>query len=377
MRALKVNALRVVQQAETPLFVFGVNGRQISHFASVEYAQRDRAGGLEGYQRERVTRHINEIYAYLKKSTSMLPNAIVVAFGRQVSFKKFERTHDSAWGTLGTLTIPLPESGQAKPGFIVDGQQRVAALSKLDPNRTFPVVVVGFQSASPEKQREQFVLVNKTKPLPKDLITELLPQIGGEVELTRAMQAQRFAGKVLNILRFDRHSPFCGRVKGLGSTGGNAKLSQNTLIAVIKRSITQGGVLSQFNSLEPEDDAAAKCASVVSVFFSGVRMVWPVAWEGSPRTSRLVHGTGIYAMGVLMDEVMENVISRYDLDRDRRKAVPYVKRRVFVLKKRCAWTEEDGRWPVLRRAWNDIENTQKDKAVLADYIVREWKKKSR
>ena len=42
----------------------------------------------------------------------------------------------------------------------------------LTSSSDFPVVVVAFQATSPEMQREQFILVNKTKPLPRDLLNE-------------------------------------------------------------------------------------------------------------------------------------------------------------------------------------------------------------
>ena len=95
--------------------------------------------------------------------------------------------------------VRLPTGvGKQKPGLIVDGQQRATALSQLDPSRKLPVVVVAFQSAAPKTQREQFVLVNKTRPLPRDLLNELLANV--EVVLPKTMRSRQVAAKVLEVL---------------------------------------------------------------------------------------------------------------------------------------------------------------------------------
>ena len=72
--------------------------------------------------------------------------------------------------------IPVdPESpDEDKPGWVVDGQQRTAAIREAR-SRAFPICVTAFITDSDADQRSQFILVNSTKPLPKGLIHELLP----------------------------------------------------------------------------------------------------------------------------------------------------------------------------------------------------------
>ena len=91
-----------------------------------------------------------------------------------------------------------------KPGWIVDGQQRSAALrdARLD---VFPVFVTGFVTDNVAEQREQFILVNSTKPLPKGLIYELLP--GTEVQLSTHLERRRFPAYLLERLNYDSRSP--------------------------------------------------------------------------------------------------------------------------------------------------------------------------
>ncbi len=358
---LRFSALRVEQRLDLPLYIFGVEGHVIPRFAAVNAAERAADGTLVGYQRDRVAAHIREIAAYLTREDAILPNAIVIAFSGGFEFLPLPGSIRSHWGTPGTLSIQLPESRQPKPGLIVDGQQRVSALSLLPASRRFPVVVVGFVAESPDLQREHFVLVNKTRPLPRDLLNELLPHVN--TELPRGWQGRRLAGAVAESLRFDATSPFYGRVRGLGAGGDGANISLAALMSVVDASVRARGVLAPLLAADQGEGVDFEGASrVVSVFFSGVAKVWPEAWSGSPWTSRLVHGVGIAALGRLMDEVMAEV------DAARPRAIGSVERRLKPIERRCAWIE--GNWPTpLSCPWNGLQNTSQDKRRLAQYLV--------
>jgi DGQHR domain-containing protein len=362
-RHLRVNAMRLEQRPGVPLFVFGVDGRLIHQFAAVEFAARNQEGLLIGFQRERVERHIREIHSYLSQDKALLPNAIVLALDGSVEFRPYRGLLLSEWGTLGQLEIALPMPGDTKPALIVDGQQRVSALATLPADRPFPVVVVAFSSSSEELQREQFVLVNKTKPLPRDLLNELLSHV--ETELPRPWRLRRVAAQVLELLRYDKASPFYGRIRGLGAQGEGANISQAAVLGVVAGSIRRGGLLSGFYSAGEDVADVVRMAEAVKVYFLGVERTWPIAWSGSPWTSRLVHGVGIHAMGLLMEEVMSEV------NPTSRRAVHSVERRMRRLKRKCAWTE--GRWPRLRREWNDLQNTSQDKRALSQYLLEQYR----
>lgn len=96
----------------------------------------------------------------------------MVCFEKDVKFEAITKDAD-----FGYLHIP---SGKNKCGWIVDGQQKVSALSHLD-NEDFEIVVNAFIAKDPHEQLEQFILVNNTKPLPKSLIYELLPEVKTEI----------------------------------------------------------------------------------------------------------------------------------------------------------------------------------------------------
>jgi DGQHR domain-containing protein len=366
-RVLRVNALRVEQRPDIPLFVFGINGRLIQQFAAVQSATRNDDGVLVGYQRTRVQRHIQEIFNYLSQEGALLPNAIVLAFDNSVEFTPLDGALRVEWGTFGRLAIPLASPGNPKPALIVDGQQRMSALADLRPDRKFPVVVVGFSAASEALQREQFVLVNKSKPLPRDLLNELVPHV--DTALPKPWRLRRVAGQVVELLRYDKGSPFYGRIRGIGATGEGANISQAAILEVIQRSVRRAGVLSHHYSTVLDEGDVRSMAEIISVYFTGVARVWPSAWNGSPWSSRLVHGVGIYAVGSLMDVVMREV------DASAPRAIYSVERRLLRLKKRCAWTS--GRWPALRCAWNELQNTSQDKRRLAEYLLEEYRRARR
>jgi DGQHR domain-containing protein len=137
----------------------------------------------------------------------MLPNAIVVAFDKRVRFEPSDvQLGGPAYTRIGTLVIPIDESlpDANRPGWIVDGQQRVAAIRDAEVKR-FPLCITAFIKASAKEQREQFILVNSTRPLPKGLIYELLPTT--ENRLPSALQRRRFPAYLLDRLNHDDNSP--------------------------------------------------------------------------------------------------------------------------------------------------------------------------
>jgi DGQHR domain-containing protein len=363
---IQVNALRIEQRKDVPIYVFGVEGRLVHQLATVSYANRSKDGVLSGYQRREVGAHINDILNYLSQGTPLLPNAIVIAFDDRVRFSALNGSRSSEWGTFGKLEIPIPSNlTETKAGWIVDGQQRVTALAKLKPKSHFPVVIVAFQSSSQQLQREQFLLVNKTRPLPRDLLNEILPDV--TAPLSKELESRRAASKVVQILRFDPNSPFYKRVRGLGDEGEAYNISQAALLSVIQTSIRKKGVLFDLVDGKSKSHDSKGMARVVAVFFEGVRRTWPKAWEGNPKTSRLVHGVGIVSLGHLMDRVMQEV------DVSSPRAASMVANRLEFIRERCAWTS--GRWPILGCAWNELQNTSQDKARLTEYLLKEYKRR--
>ena len=143
----------------------------------------------------------------------MIPNAIVIAFDERVTFESSMGTeNDADYSEVGTIVIPIDseEDSQEKPGFIVDGQQRIAAIrdAKID---AFPLCVTAFITDEVREQTEQFILVNSTRPLPKGLIYELLPNT--EATLSTHLQRRRFPAFLLSQLNLLDYAPLKGLIQ--------------------------------------------------------------------------------------------------------------------------------------------------------------------
>src|SRR5262249_23473669 len=152
---------------------------EVLRVADISRVRRSEHGQLLGYQRAEVRRHIRNITDYLDGPDVLLPNSLVLALSPGGRFKgtRGRRGADS-YASAGTIEIPIPRNGGPRPAWIVDGQQRAMALSRCQ-RKDFPVVVNAFVADGVAIHREQFLRVNSTKPLPRGLITELLPEVSG------------------------------------------------------------------------------------------------------------------------------------------------------------------------------------------------------
>src|SRR5262245_3866222 len=127
----RVPAIEVSQAPGRVLYSFAIDGKAVHSFATISRIRRADAQGLSGYQRPEVLKHIAEIRDYLESSSPMLPNAVVIAFDARVYFEPATTAPDDpGYLRTGALVIPIDPtaSDEATPGFIVDGQQRIAAI---------------------------------------------------------------------------------------------------------------------------------------------------------------------------------------------------------------------------------------------------------
>src|SRR5207253_2887007 len=127
------------------------------------------------------------------------------AFDHRVRFEPAEGSPPADYTRFGTLVVPVDQSlpEEERPGWVVDGQQRIAAIREAEIGR-FPICVVAFITDDDQEQREQFILVNSTKPLPKGLIYELLPTT--RTKLPSLLQHRRFPAYLLDRLNRDAGS---------------------------------------------------------------------------------------------------------------------------------------------------------------------------
>ncbi len=277
---LRYTALLAKQSEDQDVFVFTARALDIEQFATIDRAGRDEGGKLRGFQRPQIASHIANIKDYLMTAEAILPNAIVVAFLDGVHLKTIR-------GRTAELEI---EVGKGKPGFVVDGQQRLAALSQTG-RKDFEVFVIGLICRSTNELRKQFILVNSTRPLPKSLIYELLP---GVEDLPASLSGRANAAKLIERLNYDDNSSLRGVIRT--HTNPSGYITDSSFYRVIINSAVDGAIrelLAQGKKDGPFE--------VVSNFYGAVQKVFNGAWVNhTPKTSRLVHGTGIAALGYVV-----------------------------------------------------------------------------
>lgn len=358
---MTVPAIQITQGRGKQVFAFPIDGKVLSEFATVTRIARDSRQRISGYQRPEVLSHIAQIRKYLESEDPMLPNAIVVAFDRSVRFTPTKGSASSGART-GSLSIPMPGEQDQKPGLIVDGQQRTAALRDAQV-RHFPVFVIGFIAEDPNEQREQFLLVNSTKPLPKGLLYELLPSI--DSPLPEALARRKFPATLLERLNHDQDSPFRGLISTPTAPGGVVK--DNSVLRMLENSLTDGA-LFRFRKPDGAGGDVQNMLLVVKHFWTSASQVFTEAWGKPPKRSRLMHGAGIVALGFLMDAIA---------DKHRKSRVPSVAQfttGLSVIAADCRWT--DGFWrfgPHHDIKWCDLQNTAAHIQMLTDYLLARYR----
>jgi DGQHR domain-containing protein len=358
MSELRVPALRLAQGPTREIYSFGVDGKLLSRFAGVSRVGRDDDAALRGYQRPEVLAHINAIRAYIESEAPLIPNGIVIAFDGRV---RFERVEGEAAETLqaGALIIPLDED--ERPGWIVDGQQRAAAIRDARVE-TFPIFVNAFITEEVSEQRAQFILVNSTKPLPKGLIHELLPST--EAPLPIALHKKRLPAVLLERLNYDADSPLLGRIRTPTSGGGTIK--DNSILKMLENSISDGVLYAYRFSNEGRPDIEGMLR-VLKAYWHAVSDVFADAWEKPPRQSRLTHGLGILSLGFLMDAISEQF---EEVEPDPSDFAAHLE----LVAPICAWTSGSWKLGPYHRRWNELQNTPRDVQVVADHLLAAYRK---
>ncbi len=365
-KVIRRRALRINQNDRHPLYVFCLTGSEILSVADISRLSRSDAGKLIGYQRPQVKRHIQDIVSYLNSDDIIFPNSLILALSSEVKFKPTRRRQErDGLVVSGTLEIPIPKNG-TRPAWIVDGQQRALAISKSR-RRELPIPVNAFVADEIELQRDQFMRVNNTKPLPRGLITELLPEVS--TPLPASLQAKKIPSAICNLLNTESRSPFYGLI-ARASTPSNGKKSavvaDTSIIKMIQDSLsTPSGCLFAYRNIATGETDFDGIWATLLAFWTAVKRSFPEAWGKPPSKSRLMHGAGIRAMGRLMDRVMGSIDLRgngavSDVQQELRPVVP-----------KCSWT--GGRWRELDDlGWNEIQNVPQHIRLLSNLLVRTY-----
>lgn len=338
------------QSSSSKVLSFVANAEQIGKIARISRVGRSQDQELFGFQRSQIGNHINEIHDYLEGEEAVLPNAIILAFTKGVKF--IANSTESS----GRIEIEVKDQ---QVGLIVDGQQRFSALSMLE-GKNFEVFVSAILCRDEDELQKQFILINNTKPLPKELIYELLPTVDG---LPPRLSNRSFASNITQALNFYEDGVFEGLIKI--HTNPDGIFTATALHKVIMNSKSNGALRDIYRS---EGDRG--CVELVNNFYSAVRQVFEDDWYQkddngrivslhTPRTSRLIHSAGITSLGHIMDAAFTlNGAETQGAFLDT----------LAILKPHAAWTSGHWNFEPTPKQWSEIQNTTRDISQLRDYL---------
>lgn len=355
MNTYRFKAIRAKQADGHDVFCFAADPTEVLKFSEIERVGRQDNGELRGFQRHQIAPHIKEIRDYLSRDDALLPNAVIVAFLGDVTLKDID-------DDLVEVIIKVRDN-EPRPGFVVDGQQRLTALSGIR-KPGFQVFVSALICKNYNELRQQFVLINNTRPLPKTLIYELLPTVDG---LPERFTSRKLAARIVDRLNFRRDSVLHGEIRQ--HTNPKGILSDTAMQRIVMNSASDGAI----HEFITHEDTEERAFNLLNDFFFAVREVFGSEWVGmSPKNSRLRHGAGLIAMGFVMELLYSTDIPNCLTTRARFIAG------LSALQADTAWT--NGTWKLSendQRPWNGIQNTSTDIDVLSNYLVRSMKRRLR
>jgi DGQHR domain-containing protein len=346
--------------------MFTLTAEEVLQVADISRVSRDDLGDLIGYQRPEVRGHIQEITDYLDSDQPLFPNPIIMALPSSVRFTCSRGPNVSdGIAASGTLEIPLPCGSVRKPGWIVDGQQRAYALA-ASRRQDFPVPVNAFVADSVDVQRDQFLRINNTKPLPRGLVTELLPKIS--TPLPPRLSVRKLPSALCDLLNTRDESPFQGLIRRPSADSGGRKaaiVTDTGLVEATKESLTSpSGCLFPYRNLSTSETDLDGIWAALVLYWTAVKDTFPDAWGKPPGQSRLMHGAGIRAMGRLMDRIMASIDARQPGAHD------LVAADLALVAPHCRWTE--GQWEDLGLRWNEVQNVPRHIHELSSFLMRTY-----
>jgi DGQHR domain-containing protein len=349
------------------LFSFPIEGKKIFKIAGVSHIRKGEDGETEGFQRPEVKKHINNIAEYIEKPISMIPNAIVLAIeDSDFSFTKID-SQSNAFGDIGILRIPIHVNSETRACLIIDGQQRSKAIEQAKVS-TFPIMVCAFHTNDEEVMKEHFYNVNSSKNLPNDLIASLIQGIP-MANLIDAMKPAHMAATLVGELSTDKKSPFYTLIND--AIYKNGVIPLNSIKKPLENLIDDKTNFIGMNTGSGGIVDKEKIIKKIYTYWTAVSLVFNHAWGEKIRVSRLMHGTGLWALFQLMPKLLDKCSDDPEVDE--------IQKHLNLIASHCHWTEEDGDWENvdgfgLNIPWNGFENTAKGKSLITGFIFRTYVK---
>jgi DGQHR domain-containing protein len=360
--------LRLDQPGGNEVLLFTLSPDEVMRIADIARIGRGDQGELIGYQRPEVRGHVNDIRTYLEGDDVVFPHALIIALAADCVRFRGSRGPKTTDGLATAGTVEITVDPENKPGWLVDGQQRALALRGL--GRTdLPVPITAFVTDDLELQRDQFIRINNTKPLPRGLVTELLPSVA--VPISSKLSTKKLPSALCDQLHRHEDSPFEGLIRRPSSSAEErqkAVITDTSIVKMLEESLrSSSGCLFPYRNVATGEADLDSIWAILTTYWTAVRDTFPEAWGLPPQRSRLMGGAGIRSMGRLMDKIMATVNPLSET------AVEQARHELARVAPICRWTR--GTWDGLAEtpvAWNAVENTPRDVSALSNLLIRSY-----
>jgi len=364
-KAIQCRAIRVEQGESHSVFQFILTLKDLLDVANVSRIEDVTLEELVDYKRPDVQKSVDKLAEVAKRRDTPFPYPITVALSSRVRFRQSRGPKIGA-GTsqAGVLEIPIGESSSAKAGLVVDGHFPLLAACRAMAHQ-LPLPIFGFVSDDELVLRDQFQSIAGQNRISPEQADQLIPR--GMISFSRNLSAKEVLVLVTDWLNVSDESPFYGLVKGARRTVPKRKesVAAGSLSRMVDESLSapSGGVFPYRNIASGETDVEGICR-VLTLFWAGVKSVFPDAWGKPVTKSRLMHSAGIRSMGRLMDRVMPP-IKIYD-----DKASANIESELRKIEPICHWVS--GKWDELDMKWNEVQNVPRHIHALSSVLIRAY-----
>ncbi len=373
----------------------------IGDLANVSTVAGVRQYGTEesGIQRAKEGTWVKLLANQFSLETTLMPTSVILYFEQEdITFTPFDfneyliqdrELEGVSKYQLGILEVPYNRYSleEEKPGWILDGQQRIWAMQELGIQAALggkkikkllaPISILSSKESSVEDLRVWFVNANEVKNLPKTLVQELAAKLSADhrKQLNPKRQEDAIRGKIVEGLNTHNQSPLNGQIRTQLNPKGD--IAYRALVNQIKFMARTFDFLKEKIQIEEGIDEALE---LLIDYYIAISAVWPEAWmetrirnevaskngkisyKSTKYNFRLLEPIGLGTFAILLDKLAPR-----DMPYKTRK-----ERRLLILKE-LARISPYFTWRIEDFPEDYTSNTRESIEGFAEIVYSQWK----
>jgi len=289
-----------------------------------------------GVQRQKDEAWIKQLMSAFKSHKAELWSTAIIYFDDDkvdyVKLKDYDNNKE-----IGIITIPYDGHvfDAEKPGWILDGQQRMWSLENIarrseDPDSLEligPVTIgIGEFKANDSKKndfiRRTFTAANNTKNLPKNFRKDLMATLdeASQEMLTEKDKIETFIASISEVLNIDKDSPFIDLIDmanfGLPQNQGEL-IARGAIYSMIKEILNYPGFYKDDLPIAREDYRFIFNIELIKDYFNAIKFTFLVEWDKPISESRIRSRLVITTFAKLIETILHISVATSP-DRDNR-----------------------------------------------------------